>query len=79
MGEVKIQEGAWLEEFESAGFKLDAFLHPDHPEGGIMIWSRLRSGYDFQVCEYLSTPEKVWVKVCSLFWALSGLPAYKQG
>ena len=44
-----------------------------------MIWSRLRSGYDFQVCEYLSTPEKVWVKVCSLFWALSGLPAYKQG
>ena len=65
MCEVKIQEGARLEEFEIAGYKLDAFLRPDHPEGGIMIWSRLRSGYDIQVCEYFSTPEKVWVKVRS--------------
>ena len=65
MCEVKIQEGARLDEFEIDGYVLNAFLRPDHPEGGIMIWSKLRSGYDIQVCEYLSTPEKVWVKVRS--------------
>ena len=30
-----------------------------------MIWYKLRSWYDIQVCEYLSTPEKVWKKVRS--------------
>ena len=44
MCEVKGQEGARLEEFEIAGYKLNAFLCPDHPEGRIMIW--LQSGYE---------------------------------